>query len=53
MGAGVLVVAAPNERGLAALLDRLNEGLFGPPAGPLPLEGKKLHAHTDWRADYA
>ena len=51
-GAGVLVLAAPDERGLAALLQRLDEGLFGAPAGPLPLEGRKLHAHVDWQAGH-
>jgi hypothetical protein len=50
-GTGVLVVTAPNERELAALLQRLDVGLFGPSAGPLPLEGRKLHAHADWRAE--
>lgn len=49
-GAGVLVLAAPDERGLQALLTRLNDGFFTPPAGPLPLEGRKLHAHADWQA---
>ena len=48
-GSGVLVIAAPDERGLAALLKRLDAGLFGPPAGPLPLDGRKLHAHPDWQ----
>ena len=52
-GTGVLVIAAPDERGLADLLKRLDEGLFVAPAGPLPLDGRKLHAHSDWRADYA
>ena len=46
-GAGVLVVAAPDERGLAALLARLNVHLFA--AGSLPLDGRKLHAHSDWQ----
>lgn len=52
-GTGVLVIAAPDERGLADLLQRLDAGLFIAPAGPLPLDGRKLHAHSDWRADYA
>ena len=50
-GSGVLVIAAPDERGLAALLKRIDAGLFGPPAGPLPLDGRKLHAHPDWHPD--
>jgi hypothetical protein len=45
-GSGVLVVAAPDERGLAALLARLDTHLFA--AETLPLDGRKLHAHSDW-----
>lgn len=50
-GAGVLVVHAPNERLLSLLLNRLDRALFrssddAPVA--LPLEGRKLHANTDW-----
>jgi hypothetical protein len=52
-GSGVLVVAAPDERALADLLTRLDAGLFSKAAGPLPLDGRKLHAHSDWRPDYA
>ena len=59
-GAGVLVISAPDERELSALLDRLDLTLFqsGPEsestaddtAEPvaLPLAGRKLHVHTDW-----
>ena len=47
-GAGVLVIAAPDERGLAALLARLDAHLFV--SAPLPLDGRKLHAHSDWSA---
>ena len=50
-GSGVLVVAAPDERGLAKLLARLDAHLFA--AGILPLDGRKLHAHSDWAADGA
>jgi hypothetical protein len=46
-GAGVLVVAAPDASGFEALLHRLDLGLFQTGA-PLPLDGRKLHAHTDW-----
>jgi predicted nuclease of predicted toxin-antitoxin system len=50
-GSGVLVIAAPDERGLAALLARLDAHLFA--ADTLPLDGRKLHAHSDWSsADY-
>ena len=54
-GGGVLVIAAPDEPLLQALLDRLDreffrsggdEGAAEPPA--LPLVGRKLHAQTDW-----
>ena len=47
-GSGVLVIAAPNERGLAGLLARLDAHLFA--ADLLPLDGRKLHAHSDWHA---
>ncbi|MCC7242999.1 MAG: DUF5615 family PIN-like protein [Acidobacteria bacterium] len=47
-GAGVLVVAAPNARGFEVLLSRLDARMFKAPAAPLPLDGRKLHAHTDW-----
>jgi len=46
LGAGVLVLAAPDERGLAQLLKRLDAHLFA--ADLLPLDGRKLHAHCDW-----
>jgi predicted nuclease of predicted toxin-antitoxin system len=49
-GAGVLVIAAPNERELQALLRRLDAGIFRPVNGTLPLDRRKLHAHTDWTA---
>jgi uncharacterized protein DUF5615 len=52
-GCGVLVIHAPNERELFALIDRVDRMLFqrrdetvDPPA--LPLAGQKLHVHTDW-----
>ena len=57
---GVLVIAAPNEAGLAKLLSRLDRSVFRPrsrrgravaAAPPLPLEGRKLHAHPDWRPE--
>ena len=46
-GAGILVIAAPDERGLATLLKRLDTHLFA--GGVLPLDGRKLHAHSDWQ----
>ena len=50
-GSGVLVIAAPDERGLSALLKRLDTHLFA--VDPLPLDGRKLHAHSDWQSDHA
>jgi len=50
-GAGVLVMAGPDERALAKLLARLDAQLFT--GAPLPLDGRKLHAHPDWHADHA
>jgi hypothetical protein len=53
-GAGVLVLSAPDERELSALLERVDEALFQSHAAadedaqPLPLAGRKLHVHTDW-----
>ena len=53
-GAGVLVISAPDERELSALLDRLDSTLFRPAdddalrAAVLPLDHRKLHVHTDW-----
>ena len=47
-GAGVLVISAPDERQLSALLDRIDATLFGPTPPALPLEGRKLEVHTDW-----
>jgi hypothetical protein len=47
-GAGVLVIAAPHARALEVLLARLDAGMFKTANAPLPLEGRKLHAHSDW-----
>jgi hypothetical protein len=55
---GVLVIHAPDERLLRALLDRIDRTLFhrSDEAGddqlvPLPLAGRKVHVHTDWVGD--
>jgi hypothetical protein len=52
---GVLVVQAPDERQLSALLDRLDRMLFqtadADEAAPLPLLGRKLQVNTDWGRD--
>jgi len=55
---GVLVLTAPTENGLLALLKRLDKEILrassaangGEPRSeqPLPLEGRKLHIHIDW-----
>jgi uncharacterized protein DUF5615 len=49
---GVLVVQAPDERELAALLARIDRALFRSDESeapvPQPLEGKKLQVNTDW-----
>jgi hypothetical protein len=47
-GSGVLVLTAPGERGYMGLLLRLDRELLR--LSPLPLEGRKLHAHVDWRS---
>lgn len=57
VSAGVLVMSAPDEAALAKLLSRLDRSIFRPrsrrgrafAAKPLPLEGRKLHVHPDWR----
>ena len=49
---GVLVVQAPDERQLSALLDRIDRALFHPDDcdAPIaqPLVGRKLQVNTDW-----
>jgi hypothetical protein len=50
-GGGVLVINAPDERQLSALLARVDRALFHPhgetPAA-LPLDRRKLQVNTDW-----
>ncbi len=51
-GAGVLVIHAPNERQLLALVGRVSRAIFGAtPHAALPLEGRKMQVHTDWGRD--
>jgi uncharacterized protein DUF5615 len=53
---GVLVLTAPTENGLMALLKRLDKEILRASPDrddiavddPLPLEGRKLHIHVDW-----
>jgi predicted nuclease of predicted toxin-antitoxin system len=54
--AGVLVLTAPSENGLMALLKRLDRGVLRPVdsrpgllrSAELPLEGRKILVHVDW-----
>jgi hypothetical protein len=52
---GVLVLTAPDHRGYAGLLARLDREVFrmstDPDAPALPLVGRKLHLHVDWPGD--
>lgn len=57
-GCGVLVINAPDERLLSALLERIDRALFHEPDGggecraiSLPLDGRKLQVNTDWGRD--
>src|SRR4051812_20260106 len=52
-GSGVLVIQAPDERQLFALVKRGDRVLFqrDDERAPLPLEGRKLHLQTDWERD--
>jgi len=52
-GSGVLVIQAPDERQLFALVKRVDRVLFhgADERAPLPLEHRKLHVHTDWERD--
>jgi hypothetical protein len=49
---GVIVLSAPNQREMEQLLRRVDRELFQPEPpdvrNPLPLQTRKLHAHTDW-----
>lgn len=56
-GSGVLVIQAPDERQLLALVARVDRVLFQSDADvdaarpALPLEGRKLQIHTDWERE--
>ena len=51
---GVLVIHAPDEQQLTKLVERIDRSLFHPdPAGQalLPVDGRKLHLHSDWTGE--
>jgi hypothetical protein len=51
---GVLVIQAPDERQLLALMKRVDQRLFNDAdesRAALPLTGRKLQVHTDWGRD--
>ena len=51
---GVLVIQAPDERQLLALMKRVDQRLFNgadESRAALPLTGRKLQVHTDWGRD--
>ncbi len=51
---GVLIIQAPDERQLLALIGRVDRTLFkAADVSALPLEGRKLQLHTDWGRDEA
>jgi hypothetical protein len=53
-GCGVLVIQAPDERQLLALVKRIDRLLFNDEEesrSALPLEGRKLQVHSDWGRD--
>jgi hypothetical protein len=54
-GAGVLVISAPDDRAQSDLLARVDRTLFRQSADAalpaLPLDGQKLHVHSDWGRD--
>jgi hypothetical protein len=51
---GVLVIQAPDHQQLTKLVERIDRALFHPdPDGSavLPVDGRKLHLHSDWTGE--
>ncbi len=48
---GVLVIQAPDEPQLTALVGRIDRTLFSPDEPILPVAGRKLHLHSDWTGE--
>lgn len=51
---GVLVIHAPDEQQLTQLVERIDRALFQPDPGGLallPVDGRKLHLHSDWTGE--
>jgi len=53
-GGGVIILSAPDERGLIRLLNKINGAFFADKGhrarrpGPTPLAGQTLQVHPDW-----
>jgi hypothetical protein len=50
-GGGVLELSAPHQEQFERLLKELNRVVFRPEASRLPLLGRKLHVHADWKGE--
>ncbi len=52
---GVLVIQAPDELQLTKLVERIDRALFrsqAETAAMLPVDGRKLHLHSDWTGEH-
>ena len=57
-GSGVIILSAPDERGLIRLLRKIDKAFFAKrsrehPLFGLPLAGQKLQVHPDWMHDFS